>query len=357
MALTRARKTFFLVVLSLLIAPWFHSLIKPYRLRVDVQYFHDTPTPIYVYFSNNARAPTAFDDERVEPLYIETTQEAPAPMALTRANLRSTRPITGLRIDPSAMPNALQMGSVTLHTYTGNHVLSAAELEPHVRAGNQIANVRLQDGVLHFDATGNDPNFLVPVPADILNVPRSLIYFNYLLSWAVAAAVLLFLVALVGKHGLTYTGQWRRPIAVTPAGSPARQRWLGLALDLGAGALMLQMVLAFIHLTSRFDISQLVHALDHDGVGNTVPIEVRQMKALVARHGNHSYVLPGDMGKGDDESEIFQRATEYLYPSRIVHQSKWVFARKEWNSAGVPGRCTPVDQEISIVLYACDPEH
>jgi hypothetical protein len=352
MALSRTRKTFFLLVVSLLITPWVHSFIKPYRLRVEMPYFHAVPTPIFVYHANQRNQPTAFTHEQVDALHIIHSREMPAPMSLTRTVVRSVRPITGLRIDPAVMPNEIRIGSIALSTYTATHILTAAQLEPHVRAGIQIDNVRLDGDFLVFNTTGSDPNFLVPLPEDILRVPRSLVVGYYLLSWGAGLAMVLFVAVMARRHRIQLTGRWRHPLAVH---RPVTTAWAGIALDLCATVLMIQALLQFVHLYTSFDISPLARALDRDGVGEAVPRDVRDMKTLVLRHGHPSYVLAGDMGKGDDESEIFQRATEYLYPARVVHQSRWVFARAGKQPAAAFGQCKAVDRENLIELYDCQP--
>jgi hypothetical protein len=348
MPLTRTRKTLFLMLVSLLIAPWVHSFIKPFRLRIELPYYHANPTTGLVYHANVRNQPTAFAADQVDGLHIVDSAAPPPPLVLARALVRSTRPISGLRFDPALMPTEIRTGAISLSTYTGTHVLSAAVLEPHVRAGNQIANVRLEGEVLRFDTTGDDPNFLVPVPTDILQMPKAQVYAFYLLSWGVSLAIVLLLAVLAGKHGRAFN----RPDATKVSRLGAAG---GLALDLVAMLLMGFVLLRFVHLYTGFDISQLVHALDRDGVGEAVPREVRNMKALVLRHGRPSYVLADDLGKGDDANIHFQRATEYLYPARVVHQSRWVFARASKPPTASFGRCEAVDRENLIVLYDCKP--
>lgn len=348
MALTRARKTLFLLVVSLLITPWVHSFIKPFRLRVELPYYHANPTTGLVYHANVRNQPTAFAADQVDGLYLVESAAPPPPLVLARALVRSTRPISGLRFDPALMPTEIRIGAISLSTYTGTHLLSAAELEPHVRAGNQITNVRREGEVLRFDTTGDDPNFLVPVPTDILQMPKAQVYAFYLLSWAVSMAIVLLLAGLAGKHGRAFN----RPEATRASRLGAAGGW---ALDLVAMLLMGFVLLRFAHLYTGFDISQLARALDRDGVGEAVPREVRDMKALVRRHDHQSYVLADDLGKGDDANVHFQRATEYLYPARVVHRSPWVFARESKPPTASFGRCEAVDRENLIVLYACQP--
>ncbi|MFP8777536.1 hypothetical protein [Hydrogenophaga sp. RWCD_12] len=350
----RARTLLLLLVLSLLLAPWVHSMIKPYRLRLDMLYRHEIPTPVYVYHSNRKNTPTDFKDTQVEEMHIVGNQEAPPPLALVRGIVRSTRPVSGLRIDPATTPNQIQMGALTLHTLTGVHTLTVQELEPHVKAGNDITNVRIENGVLRFDTVGNDPNFLVPLPPEVLKVPQRVVNLNYLLAWFVSASMVVFLAVVIRKHHLGFTGRFRRPLALLD-GSTARSAWTGLALDIAAGVVLIYMLLEFIQLYTHFDLSPITQTFARDGVGKAVPIEVREMKTLVQRHGDHAFVLAGDMGKGDDESEVFQRATEYLYPSRIVHQSEWVFGRVDVPLEPRFGECQPVDKTPNIVLYACRP--
>lgn len=350
----RARTLLLLLVLSLLLAPWIHSQIKPYRMRVDMTYYHEISTPIYVYHSNNRNAATDFKDTQVEDMHVVQSQETPPPLALVRGLVRSTKPISGLRIDPATTPNQIQMGPLTVHTLSGAHTLTATDLEPMVRAGNDITNVRIENGVLRFDTVGNDPNFLLKLPPEVLKVPQRVVNLNYLLAWFVSASVVVFVAVVIRKHHLGFTGRFRRPLALLD-GSSARSAWTGLALDLASGLLLIYMLLEFIQLYTFYDLSPIRHALAKDGVGKAVPPEVREMKAMVRRHGEHAFVLAGDMGKGDDESEIFQRATEYLYPARIVHQSEWVFGRVEVPLAPSYGQCQPVDKATLIVLYACRP--
>ena len=137
----RARTLLLLLVLSLLLAPWIHSQIKPYRMRVDMTYYHEISTPIYVYHSNNRKAATDFKDTQVEDMHITENQETPAPLALVRGIVRSTKPISGLRIDPATTPNQIQLGSISVHTLSGAYLLTAEQLEPMVRAGNDIVEL------------------------------------------------------------------------------------------------------------------------------------------------------------------------------------------------------------------------
>ena len=350
----RARTLLLLLVLSLLLAPWVHSMIKPYRMRIDMTYRHEIPTPIYVYHSNNRKASTDFKDTQAEEMHVVGNQEAPPPLALVRGIVRSTKPVSGLRIDPATTPNQIQMGSLTVHTLSGAHTLTASDLEPMVRAGHDITNVRIDNGVLRFDTVGNDPNFLLTLPPDVLKVPQRVVNLNYLLAWLIAASMVVFVAVVIRKHHLGFTGRLRRPLALLD-GSTARSAWSGLALDLAAGLVLIYMLLEFIQLYTHFDLSPITQTLAKDGVGKAVPIEVREMKELVRRHGDHAFVLADNMGKGDDESEIFQRATEYLYPSRIVHQSEWVFGRVGGRLGAGFGQCQPVDKTTNIVLYACRP--
>lgn len=354
----RARSLLLLLFLSLLLTPWVHSLIKPYRLRLDVIYHHDAPRPlpVYVYFSNHKNVPNQFQADQVESMFTVPSQETP-PLDRFRAMLASRKPISGLRLDPAVTPGETLIGSLSVHTLTGAVHLSAEQLEPLVRAGPGITDVRLDNGVLHFKATGDDPHFLLPLPPQILDVPSWLVYLNRLLAWAVAAVLVLFVaVVLRKKHHLGFTGRLRWPL-VLQDGRTARSAWGGLALDIAVGVLLLQAVLGFVNVYTHFDPSPIVHALDDDGVGTAVPVEVRDMKALVRRHGTHAFVLADGMANGDDESEIFQRATEYLYPSRVVHQnqSEWVFGLVEGHLGPDFGNCQLIDKENFIVLYVCRP--
>lgn len=342
------------LALSLIITPWMHSQIKPFRLHLNMAFFHEVPTPIYLYHSTTPSQPAAYKIEAVDTLYVTEGPELPSPLALTRTVVQETHPITGLRIDPASMPNQLRIGYISVHTYSGSYRLSAEQLEPYVRAGNQIANTRLENDVLRFDTTGDDPNFIVPLPDAITHPPRTTVNLFYLLSWSMSAALVLFLLWLARRNRLCLTGHWRQPVSSLD-GATMRNGLTGLALDLGSAALATYVLLQFVQIYTHFDLSPISHALDDDGVGLAVPYEVRQMKAIVRRQGHHAFVLADDMGKGDDESEIFQRATEYLYPSRIVHQSEWVFARDWWKPTPAFGTCKPVDKENSIVLYACRP--
>lgn len=352
MALTRTQKSLFLLVLSALLTPWFHHQIKPYRVRVEIPYFHDVPTPIYLYFSNKPRQPTAFAHQQTEQMQIVHFKEMPPPMSLTRAMLRSTRPITGLRLDPAVNANLIRMGPVSLSTYTATHVITVDQLEPFVRQGAQIVDVHREGEYLSFRTTGNDPNFILPLPPEMLSTSRWQEATLYLLSFSVSAGAVLFVSVLAGRHRLSLSGSWRRPVSVQ---GPVLGAWTGWIVDLGATVLLAVVAIQFVALYTRFDFSPLVRALDKDGVGETVPREVRNMKALVQRNGPGPYVLDSDMGLKDDESEIFQRATEYLYPARIVHRSRWVFAREGWPTSPQFGHCKPIDRENLIVLHACQP--
>jgi hypothetical protein len=51
---------------------------------------------------------------------------------------------------------------------------------------------------------------------------------------------------------------------------------------------------------------------------------------------------------------VFQRATEYLYPTKVVAHSKWVFARADDQETATRPDCKPRDRQEGITLYACE---
>jgi hypothetical protein len=249
-------------------------------------------------------------------------------------------------------PNDIRIGAITLKTNTSTHVLSVTELEPHVRAGHQIDHVRIEGDTLHFATTGEDPRFLIPLPAEISQTPRSEAWAYYALSWGAAFGMLLFAVVLADRHGVRYVGHWRRPLAMQ---FPRARAWTGLAIDVAATTVMILMLLRFVEAGTRFDISTLSNALDRDGVGQAVPPEVKAMKALTLRHDLQAYKLSLELSGNDERQLIFQRAAEYLYPARFSSTSRWVFALEGTPPGEAGSRCEAVDQDKQIVLYACQP--
>ncbi len=342
-------KLLILVVMSVLIAPWVHQFIKPFRLRVDLPFMHSAPSPMVVYHANKRGRPTAFKPDQIDELFVvESPFAPPSPLAATRALLRSARPFSGLRIDPAMAPAEIRIGSLTLHTLTRSYELSAAQLEPFMRSGHQIANVQREGDTLRFNTTGDDPHFEVPLPSEVVNMPRAVEYAHYLFSWVASMSILWFASVLVGK---TWFG--------APSEKASKSRILGFAggtaLDLAALVLVGYVFFKFVELHTSFDFSQLVRALDRDGVGDAVSVEVKQIKKLAVRNGEKAVALGTDLAPEGAHSYVFQRATEYLYPIRIDQQSPWVLASANWQPPTTRGTCKRADQEESIVLYVCQP--
>jgi hypothetical protein len=339
-----------LLPLSVLFTPAMHGFLKPYRLRFEVQLYHAVPTPVEIYHSADRKHPEVVRPEDVNTLHIAYTDGLTPPLALLYTFIAAERPITGFRLDPSHMANEIWIGSVRVRSLISVATISAEDLAVQARKGHQIGDVRLEGGLLKFRTLGEDPSFLVPMPAEIgvPSMPERVLW--YAAAWLLTGFLLLFLTAVV------FSAKVRRQdsAAAPPGMHGVLARFLRPAADIMALAVLLVTMVQFLADTTRLDPTPLQNALARDGVGQAVPNEVREMKALTAHFGAREVVLEGRLGKGEDDNMIFQRATEYLYPVRVVRHSRWRLVPRPDTPQHTGSHCQKADELSEVALYACD---
>ena len=59
----------------------------------------------------------------------------------------------------------------------------------------------------------------------------------------------------------------------------------------------------------------------------------------------------------EDEGEIYQRATEFLYPIRVDAHAKWVVARGDDLETAGRQDCRAKDRQEGVVLYECEKKY
>ena len=96
-----------------------------------------------------------------------------------------------------------------------------------------------------------------------------------------------------------------------------------------------------------WSLSQVPAAFQKGAGPHAVPTVVQDMARIAARHSAVHYRLSEALNA---DILVLQRATEYLYPVRIVQEPGNVFATSDHTAmAG----CLLLDQEKEIQLYAC----
>ena len=349
----RIRWVVFFLIASAALTPWTISVVRPYRMVVEVPMWYGSPTQVFVYHATNAKGALEFKPQTLDALRFDDSRETPPPLQLLSASLSSSKPFTGLRIDPADVPAQVRMGSVTLRSLTGAVDIGVDRLAPWVAQGQQLADVqRPGDNTLSFRTTGGDPYFQIPLAPELLNAVQPSRSQATVFCWALTLAGLLFVGLLAQRHALWQrSGDGGRLPAPRHAG--VLQAWVAFALDFSAAVLFVYAMGRFVDRNTGMNFTHLPEAFVPDGVGQAVPIEVRSMKAIVLRHGGGAYFLAGDLGIHEDEGVIYQRATEYLYPARVVAHSRWVFSREGGALALGGVDCAPVDRQDGIVLYDC----
>jgi hypothetical protein len=352
----RSKRNLILLVLILLasaLTPVVHDLIKPYRLRVELTFRHESPTDSEVYFSTSRKNPTYVRSHDVAPFVTPTEDRNTNGLSRLVAYIAARKPVTGLRLDPSNNNNQITIESLSVHSLFSEGKFNSKEIESFLKTGEGISNLRATDTRLQFDTTGNDAHFSVPLPPEITIPTRFEAAIWYVVSWLIAMGMLLLLKISVFAPHAKLNNNGALPIRIgkariyLPTISARIYNLLGICL---LGYTMVQ----FIGLTVGMDFSHVQKAFDKDRISEAIPPEVFWIKALVNRQGIETFVLAGDLGRGEDESMVFQRATEYLYPTKVVAHSKWVFARADDQETATRPDCKPRDRQEGITLYACE---
>jgi hypothetical protein len=341
-----------MVFLACVLTPLVHDFIKPYRLRVDVVLRHTQPTALEIYYSTNRKNPNYFAAQDNAPFLTRPDAEQAPPLTKLTAYIASRKPVTQLRFDPSTLKNSFAIESLSIHSLVSDASYSAKELEVFARDGVQIAHLKTVGHTLEFETMGNDAHFPIPVPKTIGVPTRLTVYLWYLFSWSVTIAAL-FLVKIslwtpdsrLHRHGA---------IPIRLGGfSIYLPVMTGRAYNLiGIGILGFTLI-KYVGFATGMDLSRVQYAFKTHQLISSIPAEVQSMKTITERQVIKEFVLASEMAKGGEESEIFNRATEYLYPIRLVARSEWVFARQADPVYARRKDCTSRDQQGEIILYAC----
>lgn len=342
-----------LLLLSCALAPLALDFIKPYRLRVDLTLHYENPTDIEIYHSTSRKNPNFFRSEDVVPFVTPIQIGDTTHLAREVAYIASNRPITGLRLDTGNIPNHFTIQSLSVHSPFSETSFKVEEIADLVKRGVQIANVHAADQGLQFETTGNDAYFLIPIPS-LIGIPaRSEVGLWYVFSWLVSLSLLFLVKISIFTPRVKISGNGAGP-AQTEEIPPYLHVVASRTYNLLGLVLLGYSLLQLIGLTVGMDFSHVRKAFEPDRVSSAIPAEVFWIKALAKRQGVDAFVLAGDLGKGEDESEIYQRATEYLYPIKVVQGTQWVMARgNDLQTAGRPD-CKARDHQEGIVLYACE---
>ena len=341
-----------LISLSSLLAPFIHAFIKPYRLRVEVTMRHEEPTAVEVYFSNSRINPNYFRGQNVAPLIVQAAGEQTAQLSRLVAYIASDKPVTGLRLDPSTNANTITLSALSIHSLFGDATLGLPEILSLIEKGSGITQLRASGSELRFATEGNDAHFWVPIPASIGVPSKAEARAWYALAWLIALGLLLLMKISIFTPHPTFNNNGARPIRLgkavlyLPALSERVFNVVGLAV-LG------YTLIRFIGLTVGMDFSHVQKSFDRDRISTAIPGEVLQIQSILKRQPVQAFVLAGDMGHGEDESTIYQRATEYLYPIRVTAQATWVMARSSDTQTAGRADCHPRDQQGEIILYEC----
>ena len=342
-----------LILLSCVLTPVTHDVIKPYRLRVDLTLHYENPTNPEIYFSTSRKSVNYFRGKDTVPFVTPESNGAAPSFKREVAYIASKKPITNLRLDPSNNANKLTISALSVHSLFSDTDFSTPEILELLKKGEHISGLQSTDNGLQFETVGDDAHFLLPIPVSIGVPTRFEAAMWYVFSWLLSLSLLFLVKISVFAPHSKFNNNGALPIRIgkvslyLPTISSRAYNLLGICL-LGYA------LTRFVGLTVGMDFSHVRKAFDRDRFSNAIPAEVFWIKTLVERQGVDAFVLAGNLGKGEDEGEIYQRATEFLYPIRVDAHAKWVVARG--NDLETSGRkdCKVRDHQDGVALYECE---
>lgn len=270
-----------------------------------------------------------------------------------RIKLASFSHLISIRLDPAADKGTFEIQGMKLIGAGGTLSFSPQEIYEMAIKGSQMVEIRQGAGAVTFVSTGNDPHFEVVYPKSLLAdrlFPRPE---DCLEIWLVVSTALLAAIFFLYRNHLplfnegSFTAaQWLQSIRT--------RAFAEFLLEIIAATLLVLVTRQFVALHSGIHWEPLTQIFAKDGVGDSVPKEVRTMKLIVARQGFRTYALAGDLGRGEEYNDIYHRATEYLYPARVDNKSRLIFARSDLKELYERRNCTLLDIQESILLYDCE---
>lgn len=351
--LDRMGRGLLLIMLSVLCSVVIVLIYKPFQLQLVISTAGAPLNDMVVYFAraSNRVKPTSFAQAK-------SAQITSVPMASTSHTLtiRSALPVRFLRLDPSTEPVNFSISEIRFVTGSGPHIVAVEELVALVSSGHQLKIAGRDRSSVTLSATGVDPYFSIPIPESVLTSAYRE-YCRALILTGLASVLLAVLIpmilsglfALLKRACLALSRLWLYGLSRSQVHA---QRVKVAANCAGAAALGL----ALLHQASLHDwwsIARLQDAFADDGVGFAVPAEVRNMKTLIQRHSLTDFDLLRDLGDGAPHTEIYQRASEYLYPARINEKARYKFIRSSDAVTLATDLCKEIDREHTISLVVC----
>lgn len=334
-------------LITLFIAKLF---VKPYRATLEVTISNAHQSPVFVYFSSKH---AGYTPENVSQSFEEAIDTGAGPRTVQhRIELASFKPLYFLRLDPQTKGGSIQLRGMKLETVEGSISFSPQEIEKMALNGSQINGVHLDNETVLFNSTGIDPHFEIAVPKHLVRPKLSTQARGFFWLWLSLSLPLMAAIALLYRNGLPLLDEgyltisnWRKGVR-THSFAEFFLEWTALVV-LGIASQQ------FIELHSGIHVKPLAIIFSTDGVGESVPKEVRFMKSIVSRQGIKTYALAGDLGRGEELNEIYQRATEYLFPALIDNKSRLIFARSNLKDLYERRLCRQLDSQQDILLYDC----
>ena len=351
-----------LAAMGIFLATVIASLLvtKPYQAILDVTIVNainlgkvkgkDVGSPVFAYFSSRPG--------KYNPAHLSQSHEIPIAndlhtrTALHRIELVSSKPMRGIRLDPGTTAGSLKIKGLKLTTPEGVIEYSPHEIQKMLMAGNSIENVQISGEFVAFNAIDGDPHFDIDAPK-LLTIPSvSARIWSHIKVWLNISLPILAAFLLLYKNRLLRLD--RANLTHENRGDSVRIRaFSGFAIDLISVAALAVASQQLIAMHAGIRLEPLMNIFARDGVGNSVPKEVKWMKEVVTRQGFGTYTLAGDLGEGMENNEIYQRASEYLYPAHVDQNSDLIFIRSALKDAYEARPCKMLDMQQDIFLYDC----
>lgn len=350
----RAR-TLAIFLLITLLATVISSLLfgKPYHgtLEVTIASSQGNPTPIFAYFSPK---PGNYNPNHFAQSY-ETLlgTDHNSHTVLHRIELASSKPLNGIRLDPGTSAGTVKIKDLNFKTSEGVIVFTPEEIQKMLGKGSNMDSIQISEEFVTFNATNNDPHFNIVIPKPLATPSIFSRTQDHIKTWlGISLPIIAAFFFLLYRNGLPLLNESHLTISHW-IHSIRTRAFIFSIIDAAAIAAFAITAQHLISMHAGIRLEPLMDIFVEDGVGNSVPNEVKSMKAIVSRQGIKSYALAGDLGREREWGEVYQRATEYLYPAHIDQASNLAFVQSTLKSEYEARPCQLIDMQHDILLYDC----
>lgn len=321
-------------------------LIKPFEIKVSMVVIGQSYQPMTIYHAG--KIPEFKEDEFQMTAMAESSLTEGLSKVEHEAKIRSALPIHHVRIDPfTKSGEVLLFEEVKMGAIDYDYTLSANLLMAQASKGNQLAVIEANEAGVKLSSLGEDPHFQLRIDKALVQEAMWLYIFR-------VAAILFFVASMMYAvfqivENSTAIGAMFYEFYASSIGRNATRTVSSIA-----GFLLLAFaVYQLMAMHTWWSVERVKQAFVADGVGDSVPAEVKTMKELITKHNVQEYDLLGDLGQGKHYNVVYQRATEYLYPVRVKEGVSNKFIKTEFIASTLSAGCQEQDRKDGISLLLC----